>query len=187
MTLLKIIAPPCRVISAKTHHHAVDFNIFEGQVRSSSGPPPPCTQEVHGVADWVITGGLPALSFFALFETILPPTAHPRACGGGGWRGEGDQGGGKVTHHCPTCPPCPSSRFVPNPPFSPYVYDRVKEEEDKKVRVLASTTLLPGPPVGPGEEDCRGHVRGYGRRRTGQLHHQWQLILMHVFHKKKGI
>ena len=33
-----------RVISAETHHHAVDFNIFEGM-------------EVHGVAEWVITGG----------------------------------------------------------------------------------------------------------------------------------
>merc|ERR1712176_1365102 len=31
-------------ISAETHHHAVDFNIFEGM-------------EVHGIADWVITGG----------------------------------------------------------------------------------------------------------------------------------
>merc|ERR1712083_350760 len=33
-----------RVISASTHHHAVDFNIFEGQ-------------EVHGIAEWVLTGG----------------------------------------------------------------------------------------------------------------------------------
>ena len=33
-----------RVISAETHHHAVDFNIFEGM-------------EVHGVADVVITNG----------------------------------------------------------------------------------------------------------------------------------
>ena len=29
-----------RVISADSHHHAVDFNIFEGM-------------EVHGLADWV--------------------------------------------------------------------------------------------------------------------------------------
>lgn len=33
-----------RVISAKTHHQAVDFNIFEGM-------------EVHGVAEWVLTRG----------------------------------------------------------------------------------------------------------------------------------
>ncbi|XP_018019690.1 dihydropyrimidinase isoform X2 [Hyalella azteca] len=33
-----------RVISAKTHHQAVDFNIFEGM-------------EVHGVAEWVVCGG----------------------------------------------------------------------------------------------------------------------------------
>ncbi len=33
-----------RTISAKTHHHAVDFNIFEGMT-------------VHGIADYVITNG----------------------------------------------------------------------------------------------------------------------------------
>ena len=33
-----------RTISAKTHHHAVDFNIFEGM-------------EVHGIADYVLTNG----------------------------------------------------------------------------------------------------------------------------------
>jgi hypothetical protein len=33
-----------RVISAETHHHAVDFNIFEGM-------------EVHGIADFVVSGG----------------------------------------------------------------------------------------------------------------------------------
>lgn len=33
-----------RVISAQTHHQAVDFNIFEGM-------------EVHGVADWVLSRG----------------------------------------------------------------------------------------------------------------------------------
>ena len=33
-----------RTISAKTHHHAVDFNIFEGM-------------NVHGIADYVITNG----------------------------------------------------------------------------------------------------------------------------------
>lgn len=72
-----------RVISAKTHHHAVDFNIFEGQ-------------EVHGIADWVITGG----------RIVV------------------EEGEVKVTKG--------SGRFIPNPPFSPYVYDRVKEEEAKK-------------------------------------------------------
>ena len=33
-----------RTISAKTHHHAVDFNIFEGM-------------NVHGIADYVLTNG----------------------------------------------------------------------------------------------------------------------------------
>ena len=33
-----------RTISAKTHHHAVDFNIFEGMT-------------VHGIADYVLTNG----------------------------------------------------------------------------------------------------------------------------------
>ncbi|XP_076041163.1 collapsin Response Mediator Protein isoform X3 [Oratosquilla oratoria] len=33
-----------RVISAKTHHHAVDFNIFEGM-------------EVHGIPEYVVCGG----------------------------------------------------------------------------------------------------------------------------------
>jgi len=37
-----------RTISAKTHYQAVDFNIFEGQT-------------CHGVAEWVITGGMVAL------------------------------------------------------------------------------------------------------------------------------
>ena len=34
-----------RTISAKTHHHAVDFNIFEGM-------------NVHGIAEHVITNGM---------------------------------------------------------------------------------------------------------------------------------
>lgn len=33
-----------RIISAETHHHAVDFNIFEGM-------------DVHGIAEYVITNG----------------------------------------------------------------------------------------------------------------------------------
>merc|ERR1711881_554089 len=38
-----------RTISAKTHHHAVDFNIFEGQV-------------VHGVPEITIAGGVVAFT-----------------------------------------------------------------------------------------------------------------------------
>eukprot|EP00092_Neocalanus_flemingeri_P032815 GFUD01035690.1.p1 GENE.GFUD01035690.1~~GFUD01035690.1.p1 ORF type:complete len:504 (+),score=175.09 GFUD01035690.1:93-1604(+) len=71
-----------RVISAETHHHAVDFNIFEGM-------------EVHGVAEWVITGGRVVVE-----EEQLKVT----------------KGAGK---------------FVPNLPFSPYVYDQVKAAEEK--------------------------------------------------------
>jgi len=70
-----------RVISKDTHHHAVDFNIFEGM-------------EVHGVADYVITGG----------RLVV------------------DEGQVKVAKG--------AGRFVPNPPFSPYVYDRVKAAEE---------------------------------------------------------
>ena len=71
-----------RVISAKTHHHAVDFNIFEGQ-------------EVHGVAEWVVTGG-----------RVVVEEGELRAVA----RGAG--------------------QYVNTPPFSPYVYDRVKEAEE---------------------------------------------------------
>jgi len=71
-----------RVISAETHHHAVDFNIFEGM-------------EVHGVAEWVITGGRVVVE-------------------------DGDL---KVTKG--------AGRFVPNLPFSPFVYDKVKAAEEK--------------------------------------------------------
>jgi len=71
-----------RVISAETHHHAVDFNIFEGM-------------EVHGVAEWVITGGRVVVE-------------------------DGDL---KVTKG--------AGRFVPNLPFSPFVYDKVKAAEEE--------------------------------------------------------
>lgn len=71
-----------RVISKDTHHHAVDFNIFEGM-------------EVHGIADYVITGG----------RVVV------------------DDGELKVARG--------AGRFVPNPPFSPYVYDRVKAAEQE--------------------------------------------------------
>ena len=64
-----------RVISAETHHHAVDFNIFEGM-------------EVHGVAEWVITGG-----------RVVVEEEQVKVAKGAG-------------------------RYIPNLPFSPYVYDR---------------------------------------------------------------
>ena len=69
-----------RVISAETHHHAVDFNIFEGQ-------------EVHGIAEWVIAGG-----------RVVVEEGHVRVARGAG-------------------------NYVATPPFSPYVYDRVKQAE----------------------------------------------------------
>jgi len=74
-----------RVISAETHHHAVDFNIFEGM-------------EVHGLADWVLTGG-----------RIVVEEGELRVAKGAG-------------------------KFVPNLPFSPYVYDKVKAAEEKQAR-----------------------------------------------------
>merc|ERR1711971_677094 len=75
-----------RVISASTHHHAVDFNIFEGQ-------------EVHGIAEWVLTGG-----------RVVVEAEEVKVTKGAG-------------------------RFIPNLPFSSYVYDRVKEEEEKKANM----------------------------------------------------
>ena len=71
-----------RVISAETHHHAVDFNIFEGM-------------EVHGVAEWVITGG-----------RVVVEDGNVRVARGVG-------------------------KYVPTPPFSAYVYDRVKQAEEE--------------------------------------------------------
>eukprot|EP00092_Neocalanus_flemingeri_P067454 GFUD01082339.1.p1 GENE.GFUD01082339.1~~GFUD01082339.1.p1 ORF type:complete len:548 (+),score=182.41 GFUD01082339.1:85-1728(+) len=71
-----------RVISAETHHHAVDFNIFEGM-------------EVHGVAEWVSTGG-----------RVVVEEEQVKVTKGAG-------------------------KFVPNLPFSPYVYDQVKAAEEK--------------------------------------------------------
>ncbi len=66
-----------RTISAETHHHAVDFNIFEGMT-------------VHGVADYVLTNG----------RVVV------------------DDGQLKVSQG--------SGRYVKNPPFTPYVYERVE-------------------------------------------------------------
>ena len=79
-----------RVISAETHHHAVDFNIFEGQ-------------EVHGVAEWVITGG-----------RVVVEEAELRGVA----RGAG--------------------QYVATPPFSPYVYDRVKAAEEALAKMHVS-------------------------------------------------
>ncbi len=70
-----------RVISAETHHHAVDFNIFEGM-------------EVHGIADFVISGG-----------RVVVDDGELKAVRGMG-------------------------QFVPNPPHSPYVYERIKQAEE---------------------------------------------------------
>jgi len=69
-----------RTISAKTHHQAVDFNIFEGMV-------------CHGVPLYVITNGRVAV----------------------------DEGDVKVTQGV--------GRFVPTPPYSPYIYMKVPERE----------------------------------------------------------
>merc|ERR1719266_1847649 len=66
-----------RTISAETHHHAVDFNIFEGM-------------HVHGVADYVLTNGRLAV----------------------------DDGQLKVSQG--------SGRYIKNPAYSPYVYERVE-------------------------------------------------------------
>lgn len=74
-----------RVISASTHQHAVDFNIFEGM-------------EVHGIAEWVISGG----------RVVV------------------EEGQIKVTKG--------AGRFVPTPPFSPYVYDKVRAAEEAQER-----------------------------------------------------
>lgn len=103
-----------RVISAKTHHHAVDFNIFEGM-------------EVHGVADWVLTGG-----------RIVVEEGQVRVAKGSG-------------------------RFIPNLPFSPYVYDKVKEAEEnlKKIQVAVKRSeqdmfvdlTKPDPVADDNEED----------------------------------
>jgi len=75
-----------RVISAKTHHHAVDFNIFEGM-------------EVHGIADWVISRG----------RVVV------------------EDGEVKVTKG--------AGKFCPTPPFSPYVYEKVKAAEEAREKL----------------------------------------------------
>ncbi len=72
-----------RVISAETHHHAVDFNIFEGM-------------NVHGIAEYVLSNG----------RVVV------------------DNGQLKVVQG--------SGRFIPNPPYAAYVYDRVKANEAER-------------------------------------------------------
>ena len=69
-----------RTISKDTHHHAVDFNIFEGMT-------------VHGIAEYVLTNG----------RVVV------------------DEGQLKVVQGM--------GRFIPNPPYSRYVYDRVEAAE----------------------------------------------------------
>jgi len=66
-----------RTISAKTHHHAVDFNIFEGM-------------NVHGICDYVLTNG----------RVVV------------------DDGELKVSQG--------SGRYIKNPAYAPYVYDKVE-------------------------------------------------------------
>lgn len=72
-----------RTISKDTHHHAVDFNIFEGM-------------NVHGVAEYVLTNG----------RVVV------------------DEGDVKVVQGM--------GRFIPNPPYSPYVYEKVQANEDAR-------------------------------------------------------
>ena len=66
-----------RTISAKTHHHAVDFNIFEGM-------------NVHGIADYVLTNG-----------RVVVDDGQLKVCQGSG-------------------------RYIKNPAYSPYVYEKVE-------------------------------------------------------------
>ncbi|CAL8119561.1 unnamed protein product [Orchesella dallaii] len=72
-----------RTISAKTHHHATDSNIFEGMT-------------CHGVPDYVICNG--------------------RVCV--------DQGQLKAVQGF--------GKFVSRKPFAPFVYDSLKEKDEKK-------------------------------------------------------
>ena len=66
-----------RTISAKTHHHAVDFNIFEGM-------------NVHGIAEYVLSNG-----------KVVVDEGQLKVCQGSG-------------------------RYIKNPAYSPYVYDKVE-------------------------------------------------------------
>jgi dihydropyrimidinase len=75
-----------RVISAKTHHHAVDFNIFEGM-------------EVHGIAEWVISRG-----------RVVVEEGELKIAKGAG-------------------------KYCPTPPFSPYVYEKVRLAEEAQEKL----------------------------------------------------
>lgn len=66
-----------RTISARTHHHAVDFNIFEGM-------------HVHGICDYVLSNG-----------KVVVDEGQLKVCQGSG-------------------------RYIKNPAYSPYVYDKVE-------------------------------------------------------------
>eukprot|EP00088_Acartia_fossae_P005269 TRINITY_DN12311_c0_g1_i1.p1 TRINITY_DN12311_c0_g1~~TRINITY_DN12311_c0_g1_i1.p1 ORF type:complete len:476 (+),score=113.26 TRINITY_DN12311_c0_g1_i1:171-1430(+) len=92
-----------RVISAKTHHHAVDFNIFEGM-------------EVHGIADWVISRG----------KVVVEEGEMKHARGAG--------------------------KYCPTPPFSPYVYEKVKAAEELREKLWV--------PVARSEEDMYVDMSG---------------------------
>ncbi len=72
-----------RTISAKTHHHAVDFNIFEGM-------------NVHGIAEHVLSNG-----------RVVVDDCQLKVVQGMG-------------------------RFIPNPPYSAYIYDQVKAKEAER-------------------------------------------------------
>ncbi len=72
-----------RTISAKTHHHAVDFNIFEGM-------------NVHGIAEYVLSNG-----------RVVVDDCQLKVVQGMG-------------------------RFIPNPPYSAYIYDQVKAKEAER-------------------------------------------------------
>lgn len=65
-----------RTISAVTHHHAVDFNIFEGMT-------------CHGIPEYVLTNG-----------QVVVDNCEVKVVQGLG-------------------------RYIPTPPYSPYVYDLV--------------------------------------------------------------
>jgi len=107
-----------RVISAETHHHAVDFNIFEGM-------------EVHGIAEVVLTGG-----------RVVVEDGEVKVAKGVG-------------------------KFVPTPPFSPYVYDKVKAAEAAQDRKWV--------PVYRSEQDMYVNMDGpkpilEGEEKAGNMH-----------------
>jgi len=105
-----------RVISAETHHHAVDFNIFEGM-------------EVHGIADYVITGG-----------RVVVDEGELKVVQGGG-------------------------QFVPNPPHSPYVYERIKAAEEVR-RKLEVKIERSAEDMAIDDSKCKNPPQGAVRKET---------------------